>query len=107
MTAPAGWTVREGGYPVAGPEQALHGENEKLPGAFAINDLGVMSRIESLGGWTAAGVDSELGANALGAFSATPYLTAEHPGGTVFYRSKVMVYRLPDEGTDEGGEVAE
>ena len=42
----------------------------------------------------------ELGANALGAFSATPYLTAEHPGGTVFYRSKVMVYRLPDEGTD-------
>ena len=38
----------------------------------------------------------ELGANALGAFSATPYLTAEHPGGTAFYRSKVMVYRLPE-----------
>ena len=56
-----------------------------------------MSRIESLGGWTAAGIADELGANALGAFSATPYLTAEHPGGTVFYRSKVMVYRMPEE----------
>jgi hypothetical protein len=100
VTAPAGWTVREGGYPVAGPEQLLHGENEKLPGAFAINDLGVMSRVESLGGWKSAGVGHELGANALGAFSATPYLAAEHPGGTVFYRSKVMVYRLP-EGDEE------
>jgi hypothetical protein len=111
VTAPAGWTVREGGYPVAGPEQVLRGGNEKLPGAFAINDLGVMSRMESLGGWTSAGVEDELGANALGAFSATPFLAAEHPGGTVFYRSKVMVYRLPaedvDDGAGEGEEVAE
>ncbi|WP_194905181.1 DUF2264 domain-containing protein [Catenulispora rubra] len=104
VTAPAGWTVREGGYPVAGPEEPLRGENEKLPGAFAVNDLGVMSRIEGLGTWTAAGVDTELGANALGAFSATPYLTAEHPGGTVSYLSKVMVYRLPDDGADDGSD---
>ncbi|NUR60393.1 MAG: DUF2264 domain-containing protein [Catenulispora sp.] len=97
VTAPAGWTVREGGYPVAGPDRLVRGENEKLPGAFAVNDLGVASRIENLGGWTAAGVADELGANALGAFSATPYLTAEHPGGTAFYRSRVVLYRLPEE----------
>jgi hypothetical protein len=109
VTAPAGWTVREGGYPVAGPDRLVRGENEKLPGAFAVNDLGVVSRIENLGGFTATGVADELGANALGAFSATPYLTAEHPGGTAFYRSKVMLYRLPEEEADEeeaGGEAA-
>ncbi|OLE23665.1 MAG: hypothetical protein AUG49_15415 [Catenulispora sp. 13_1_20CM_3_70_7] len=66
-----------------------------------------MSRIENLGGWTAAGIADELGANALGAFSATPYLMAEHPGGTAYYRSKVMVYRLPDEDPDEAEDVTE
>ena len=106
VTAPAGWTVREGGYPVAGPEQPVRGEKETRPGAFAVNDLGVMSQIEALSGWTAAGVDNELGANALGAFSATPYLIAEHPGGTKSYLSEVRVHRLPDE-DDDGNEGAE
>jgi hypothetical protein len=100
VTAPAGFRVREGGHPVAGPERIVCGDDEDPLSAFAVNDLRVLSLIENLGGWTGAGVDEEHGANALGAFSATPYLTAEHPGGTVHYRSRVTLHRLDqDEST--------
>jgi hypothetical protein len=74
VTAPGGWGVREGGYPV--PEGS-----------------GLISSIEPVSGWTGDGVEEAVGANAYGPRTTTPYLTAVHPGGTVVYVSRVRLTR--------------
>jgi hypothetical protein len=72
VTAPAGWTVREGGYPVA-------------------DGTGLLSTITPVDGWTGSGIDEAVDANAFGTRTVTPYLTAVHPGGTVTYVSRVRL----------------
>ncbi|GAA2014820.1 DUF2264 domain-containing protein [Catenulispora yoronensis] len=102
VTAPAGWTVREGGYPVADDEPLTCGKSllDDAPRAFAVRRDNLTSRIDGLNGWTGAGTCDETEANALGTFSSTPYLTAEHPGGTVHYRSRVTLHRAAGAGAD-------
>jgi hypothetical protein len=72
VTAPAGWRLREGGYAV--PE-------------------GIRSLIMPLRGWTEAGERRVAGANAIGAVSRTPHVSALHPGGTAWFISGVLVTR--------------
>lgn len=71
VTAPAGHTVRDGGYavPAGGP----------------------VSRITPLHGWRRAGVSTALASNAYGPDAATPYLEGDHPGGVALYASLVML----------------
>ncbi|TGB15056.1 DUF2264 domain-containing protein [Streptomyces sp. MZ04] len=81
VQAPAGVTVREGGYCVA-DETRPHAEQG--PGwALTRTTSGLTSAVVALHGWDdETGIAREVAANAFGPHSATPYLTsAGHPGG--------------------------
>jgi hypothetical protein len=54
-----------------------------------------------LDGFTGAGIDHREGADAFGPRSATPYLTAEHPGGTQRYVSLVVLGAGREAGSDD------
>lgn len=90
VTAPAGWTVRDAGYPVA-DGKALAARVLPGPAAEATTSGGLRSVISARAGWTGAAVDEAEGANPFGRRSATPCLTAVHPGGTGWYVSHVAL----------------
>jgi hypothetical protein len=91
VTAPAGWTVRDAGYPLA--EDAPPGGVVLAdPAAEVTTAAGLRSVISARSGWTDAGLDEAEGANPLGRHSATPYLTAAHSGGTGWYVSHVALH---------------
>jgi hypothetical protein len=48
-------------------------------------------RVTATAGWTGAEIDSASDANAFGTRSATPFLTARHPGGTRWYVSQIRL----------------
>ncbi|ACU70514.1 conserved hypothetical protein [Catenulispora acidiphila DSM 44928] len=74
VTAPPGWTVREGSFAVAGAQ-------EPVAEGTAIRGDDVSVELTPLHGWTGSGVARFQGGNAFGEYSATPYLTAEPVAG--------------------------
>ncbi|WP_194926520.1 DUF2264 domain-containing protein [Catenulispora pinisilvae] len=91
VTAPAGWTVREGSFAVAGArEPVVEGaavvDGAAAAGGTSVHGSGVTVDLVPLHGWTGSGVARYRGDNAFGEHSATPYLTAEIVPGlpTVF-----------------------
>lgn len=90
VTAPAGHGVREGGYALADarPPAADLGAGW----ARVSRADGLTSVVAALHGFRDAAVAAAVDANAYGACSATPYLTAaEHPGGSAVYVSLVTL----------------
>jgi hypothetical protein len=90
VTAPRGCAVREGGYALAGPHPpAVH----IGPGwARVSRPGGLASVVVARHGLRDAAVARAVDANAYGACSATPYLTApDHPGGSAVYASLVAL----------------
>ncbi|MER5306084.1 DUF2264 domain-containing protein [Streptomyces lasiicapitis] len=96
VRAPAGATVREGGYAVA--DQAPP-HVERGPGwALARTEAGLTSAVVGLHGWAeeegVAEVDREVETNAYGPHSATPYLLArDHPGGGSVHVTLIVLTR--------------
>ncbi|WP_433796866.1 DUF2264 domain-containing protein [Actinoplanes sp. CA-252034] len=89
VTAPAGFRVRDGGYALAGstaPARVITGSSAEVS-----TPSGLHSAITALVGLTGAGVRDRCGADAFAERSATPYLTAVHPGGTALYASLVRL----------------
>ena len=81
VTAPPGWTVREGSFAVAGATEPV------VEGTSVRGDE-VAVRLVPLHGWTGSGIARFHGANTLGEHSAAPYLTAEPvPGLPTVYVS--------------------
>jgi hypothetical protein len=78
VTAPLGWTTREGSYALAGerePELSAPTAAEQERLTIRSGDLTV--DLIPLHGWTGHGVARFKGGNAFGEHSAVPYLTAE------------------------------
>jgi hypothetical protein len=67
-----------------------------------------MSAVVNLHGYGEAGVHRDLGANAFGAHSATPYLTAGHLGEPLVLVHAVLLTRdaIPPEALADGIELA-
>ena len=74
VTAPLGWTTREGSYALAGEREPEAGTEEARLDVRA-GDLSVT--LIPLHGWTGRGIARFRGGNAFGEHSAVPYLTAE------------------------------
>jgi hypothetical protein len=93
VTAPAGWTVREGSFAVAGARKPYADEGIADSGeGISVHGGDVTVDLVPLQGWTGSGVARHRGGNAFGEHSATPYLTAEPvPGLPTVY---VSVHRL-------------
>ncbi|KUF18617.1 DUF2264 domain-containing protein [Streptomyces silvensis] len=94
VRAPAGATVREGGYAVADgtPPRVERGGGW----ALARTDGGLTSAVVALHGWgdAAGDVVREVQANAFGPHSATPCLLApDHPGGASVHVTVVALTR--------------
>lgn len=78
VDAPAGCTIRMGGYAVAGPTPP------RTTTDSATTDTGLVTRVQDLHGYDTSGVHASEGTNAFGPHSATPYLTrSDHPGERV------------------------
>ncbi|MEZ3180928.1 DUF2264 domain-containing protein [Streptomyces pimonensis] len=100
VDAPAGLTVREGGWAVADDDEPPAGSSG--PGrAVAVRRDGLTSALVGLLGWE-TGPDARHGTvahrsghNAHGAHSATPLLTAAHPGGTLLLATLVVLSADP------------
>lgn len=93
VQAPAGVTVREGGYAVADGTRPY---TEQGPGwALTRTESGLTSAVVALHGWDEeAGIAREVAANAFGPHSATPYLTsAGHAGGASVHVTLVALSR--------------
>jgi hypothetical protein len=90
VTAPAGCTVRDGGYSMADaapPE--VHSDDRWV---LVTRPDGLTSAVVALHGYRATGVARAVAGNAVGACSATPYLlAADHPGGDTFHVSLVVL----------------
>ncbi|MEY9863433.1 hypothetical protein ABH935_009083 [Catenulispora sp. GAS73] len=82
VTAPAGWTVREGSFAVAGARKPYTDEWVTDTGdGISVHGGDVTADLVPLHGWTGSGVARYRGGNAFGEFSATPYLTASPVAG--------------------------
>ncbi|MFD3477363.1 DUF2264 domain-containing protein [Streptomyces sp. NPDC058695] len=93
VQAPAGVTVREGGYAVA-DETSVHAE--RGPGwALTRTESGVTSAVVALHGWDEeSDIAREVEANAYGPHSATPYLRSTgHPGGSSVHVTLAVLTR--------------
>ncbi|MGV9881427.1 DUF2264 domain-containing protein [Streptomyces sp. NPDC003006] len=93
LRAPAGATVREGGYAVA---DRTRPHTERGPGwALARTASGLTSAVVALHGWDEeAGIAREVAANAYGPHSATPFLVSpNHPGGDSVHVTLVALAR--------------
>jgi hypothetical protein len=97
VTAPAGWTAREGSFALAGAQEpggevAGAGTGAGTSAGATVRGENLTVELVSLHGWTGAGVTRHQGGNAFGEHSAVPYLTAEPaPGVPTVY---VSVHRL-------------
>jgi hypothetical protein len=90
VTAPAGWAVRDGGYALADsrPPSVHTGRSW----ALVSRPDGLTSVAVGLHGFGEAAAARAIDANAYGACSATPYLTAPaHPGDSAVYVSLVAL----------------
>jgi hypothetical protein len=94
VTAPAGHLVRDGGYALAAAVPP--GRDVTGGSATVVRADGLHSSITSLAGFVDADVRDRRDADAFGRHSATPCLTARHPGGTRLYVSLVRLGRGPD-----------
>ncbi|MCQ9177983.1 DUF2264 domain-containing protein [Streptomyces sp. IBSBF 2953] len=98
LEAPAGTVFREGGWAVAGDDEPT---TETGPGwAVARRRDGLTSALVALLGWNAeapcqSSVASAHGSNAYGHHSATPLLTARHPGGAQLLATLVVLTADP------------
>jgi hypothetical protein len=70
VTAPAGWTAREGSF-------ALAGAHPPLAEGTSVRTAALTADLIPLHGWTGSGIARYRGANAFGEHSAVAYLTAE------------------------------
>jgi hypothetical protein len=70
VTAPAGWTLREGSFALAGERRPVADGTEVYSDDLTIN-------LVPLHGWTGNGIARHESCNAFGEHSAVPYLTAE------------------------------
>ncbi|HEY3504244.1 MAG TPA: DUF2264 domain-containing protein [Actinocatenispora sp.] len=89
VSGPAGRTVRDGGYAVAGGTAPTAATGTGW--ATATTPAGLTAAVVGLAGWTSAGVHADAEANAFGPCSATPYLRATHPGGDTVYVGLVVL----------------
>jgi hypothetical protein len=90
VSAPAGCAVRDGGYALADARPPAADTGPCW--ALATRPDGLTSVAVGLHGFTGAAVARAVDANAYGACSATPYLTAPaHPGGSAVYVSLVAL----------------
>ncbi|WBQ01878.1 DUF2264 domain-containing protein [Kribbella sp. CA-293567] len=108
VDGPAGVLVRSGGYAVAGNSLPTATVGEGPAWASARNSDGLMSAVVNLHGYDEAGVHRDLGANAFGPHSATPYLTVAHTGGSLVLVHAVLLTRdaIRPEALAEGIQVA-
>ncbi|NUR27197.1 MAG: DUF2264 domain-containing protein [Catenulispora sp.] len=78
ITAPAGWSVREGGHMVAAgtPPEAAAAVTDSSSDLFAwaATDSGLRTSLTAIHGYTSAGIVRHTGANAFGPHAATPLL---------------------------------
>jgi hypothetical protein len=107
VDAPAGHRVRDGGHPLAGDEPPV---SDVTATATAVRRTdGLNSVVRALHGFTSAGVDRAADASAFGPFVATPFVAADHPGGTAVYASLVVLTgAAPDTGVSalvDGAEI--
>ncbi|GAA1929392.1 DUF2264 domain-containing protein [Streptantibioticus ferralitis] len=94
VEAPAGATVRDGGYALAGPEPPVAEAGDHW--ALARRGDGLTSAVVGLYGWCGGHVARHTNANALGRCSAVPYLTsAPHPGGRSVHVTLVALTGAP------------
>jgi hypothetical protein len=89
VTAPEGWTAREGSFALAGARQPV-AICESAGASVRSGDLSV--DLVAMYGWTGTGVARFQGGNAFGEHSAVPYLTAEPAPGVPTVH--VAVHRL-------------
>ncbi|GAA1992088.1 DUF2264 domain-containing protein [Catenulispora subtropica] len=84
VTAPAGWSVREGGHMVADSEPP-HAESEPVPWARTI--AGLRSSLTPVHGYTSGAIVRHTAANAFGPHAATPLLhgRTDHSVGTTLH----------------------
>jgi hypothetical protein len=108
VEGPAGALVRSGGYAVAAESLPTATVGASPASASARNSDGLMSAVVNLHGYDEAGVHRDLGANAFGPHSATPYLTVSHPGEPVVLVHAVLLTRdaIRPETLAEGIDVA-
>ncbi|TWD84286.1 hypothetical protein FB561_5461 [Kribbella amoyensis] len=106
VEGPAGAVVRGGGFAVAG--KSLPEATSGTGWASARNADGLTSSVVGLHGYSDALVHRELGANAFGPHSATPYLTARHDGTPKVLVHAVLLTRdtIPPKSLAEGIGVA-
>ena len=89
VTAPAGWTAREGSFALA---DAL----PPLTGGTSVRTAALTADLIPLHGWTGSGIARHQGANAFGEHSAVAYLTAEPaPDVPTLYISVHRLGRTP------------
>ncbi|MGI5149405.1 DUF2264 domain-containing protein [Plantactinospora sp. CA-294935] len=95
VDAPAGHRVRDGGYAISGaepPSVQTRGHH-----ALVRRPDGLTGLVRALHGFTTAGVARATDASAFGAHAATPFVTADHPGGTAVYVSLVALFAAPSD----------
>ena len=89
VTAPKGWTAREGSFVLAGAQKPVTIDTAV---GTSVRSGGLTVDLVPLHGWTGRGVARHQNANAFGEHSAVPYLTAEPaPGVPTLY---VSLHRL-------------
>ncbi|MFI7102960.1 DUF2264 domain-containing protein [Streptomyces sp. NPDC050161] len=100
VTAPAGWTVREGGYALA--DHTPPAPHTAGTHAAARRTDGLTSAVIGLHGWSSAHVRSGTGTNAFGPHSAVPYVSgATRPTGDGLYVSAVLLGECPKTALDK------
>jgi hypothetical protein len=91
VTAPAEYLVRDGGHALAAGDPL---SREVTGGSATVSRPDRMrSTITALAGFADAGVHDRSASDAFGPYSATPYLTAHHPGGARLYVSLIRLGR--------------
>jgi hypothetical protein len=80
VTAPSGWTVREGSYAVAADEEPEAEAGHGLAPVRAASGRLTLT-LTPVHGWSGRGVARHCGGNAFGEHSVVPYLTAEPAPG--------------------------
>jgi hypothetical protein len=90
VVAPAGCTVRDGGYAIADTRPPAVSVSSRSARARRLD--GLTSALLALHGFRHAATARAFNANAIGPCSATPYLTAPpHPGGSAMYLSLAVL----------------
>jgi hypothetical protein len=89
VDAPAGFRVRDGGHAIADARPPEAGT--RTYSALVRRRDGLTGLVRALFGFTTAGVARARDASAFGEHAATPFVAADHAGGTAVYVSLVAL----------------